>query len=344
MSPEQQRAVQLQNQYIESTAPVLQDLVKQGGLALSRYQAPDFTQYGTQGMGITQDAMTGARQLAAGQLPTAFQANMNSAIQDALTPYQQQFGNLGSRGVINSTSGKSWATSMADAAQRAAQSSYLNNLTTAANLNQSYGQTATAPLSFQTALYGAQTQPAKDFLTLGTATYQPTGQAATAAQQWQANLSAPASSTVVQRPDPFASVLGSVAGAATSAWMCFAKGTKIKTPMGLVDIENVKQGDKVCTLVGIKEVKKVLTGNEQTYTVKTNKGEIVCTETETFLTTDGSRCTDELFNGDILIHETGGAIVESITANEVQDVYEIVVPWFYANGFVIDGFDPTGGE
>ena len=215
MTPEQTRAVQLQNQYIEKTGPVLADLVDRGSAALQAYQAPNFSQYYQQGMDTTQAAVNQAKQLAQGQLPLAYQANMNQAVSDAMSPYVAQFGDMANKGVINSSIGKAWNTDAARAANAAALSAYNQNLTSASNLNQVYGQTATAPLAYQNTYYQTATQPAKDFLSLGTATYQPTGQAASAAQQWQAQLSSPASSTVVQNQSPFSSILGSVAGAAT---------------------------------------------------------------------------------------------------------------------------------
>lgn len=215
MSPEQQRAVQLQNQYIEKTGPVLANLVDRGSAALDAYQAPDFSKFYQYGLDVTQDASNQAKRLAQGYMPTAYKANMDAVISEALAPYQQQFNSLAGSGVINSTLGKNWAADMAKAGQTAANLAYNQNLTSASNLNQIYGQTATAPLGYQNTYYQTATQPAKDFLSLGTATYQPTGQAASAAQQWQAQLSSPASSTVVQNQSPFGSILGSVAGAAT---------------------------------------------------------------------------------------------------------------------------------
>ena len=211
LSPEQKRTIELQNKYLESTGPVLSDLVSKGSSALQAYQAPNFNQYANQGMGITQEAVAGNRALAQGNLPSAYNAGMDAAISEALTPYQQQFSNLGSRGVINSSIGKQWATEASKAAQTAANLAYNQNLTTASQLNAAYGQSATAPLNYQQALYGAQTQPAKDFLTLGTQTYQPTGQAANQAYQWQAAMSAPAQNQYVQQPG-FGSVFGSVLG------------------------------------------------------------------------------------------------------------------------------------
>lgn len=213
MTPEQKRTIQLQNQYLESTAPVLQSLVQKGNDALSGYQAPNFNQYAQQGMDITQNAIGMNRSLADGILPSAYKANVTQAVADAMQPYQQQFNTMANNGVINSSLGKSWAGEMSRGATAAANSAINQNLTSASQLNAAYGSSATAPLNFQSALYGAQTQPAKDFLTLGTQTYQPTGQAANQAYQWQAALSAPAQNNYVQQPG-FGSVLGTLGGAA----------------------------------------------------------------------------------------------------------------------------------
>lgn len=213
MPAEMKRNVALQNQYLEATAPVLQNLVQKGSNALNAYQAPDFTQFYQPGLQTTLDASNQARMLAQGLLPSAYQANVNQAVMDATAPYRQQFSNMGQSGTINSSLLRGLTTDMSRGATAAANQAINQNLASASNLNQLYGQTATAPLAFQNTYYQTQTQPAKDWLNLGTATYQPTGQAAQQAYQWQANLSAPAQNNYVQQPG-WGSVLGTLGGAA----------------------------------------------------------------------------------------------------------------------------------
>ena len=211
MTPDQKRTIQLQNQYLESTAPVLQSLVQKGNDALSGYQAPNFNQYAQQGMDITQNAMGMNRSLADGILPSAYKANVTQAVADAMQPFQQQFNQLGVNGTINSSLMRTLAGDMSRGATAAANSAINQSLASASQLTGAYGSSANAPLAYQTNLYNAQTQPAKDFLTLGTSTYQPTGQAAGQAYQWQTAMSAPAQNQYVQQPG-FGGVLGSIAG------------------------------------------------------------------------------------------------------------------------------------
>lgn len=211
MPAEMKQNVALQNKYLEQISPVLSDLVNKGSTALNQYQAPDYSQYYQSGLNTTLDASNMAKSLAQGNLPSAYKANMDASIQEALSPYQQQFAGLAGRGVINSSLGKDWASSASKAAQTAANLAYNQNMSAASQLTNQYGQTATAPLAYQNTYYQTQTQPAKDFLQLGTATYQPVGQAANQAYQWQAAMSAPAQNNYVQQPG-FGSVLGSIAG------------------------------------------------------------------------------------------------------------------------------------
>jgi hypothetical protein len=215
LSPEQKRTIALQNQYLEATAPVLSDLVNKGSTALNAYSAPDFSKYYQQGLDTTLDASNNARMLAQGRLPSAYQANVSQAVADAVSPYQQQFTRMGSSGTINSSLMRGLTTDMARGATAAANNAINQNLASASNLNQAYGQSATAPLGYQSTYYQTQTQPAKDFLTLGTSTYQPTGAAANQAYQWQAALSAPAQNNYIQQPglgSVFGTVLGGLAG------------------------------------------------------------------------------------------------------------------------------------
>lgn len=213
MTPEQKQAIAYQTKYLGETSPVLSQLVQKGATALDAYSPPDFNKYYNQGMNTTLDASNMSKSLAQGLLPSAYQANMQQAVTDAVSPYQTQFNTLANKGVINSTLGGTWSSDMARAATAAANSAYNQNLASASGLVNQYGSTATAPLAYQSTFYNTASQPAKDYLTLGTATYQPTGQAAGQAYQWQQGLSAPAQNNYVQQPG-FGSVLGTLGGAA----------------------------------------------------------------------------------------------------------------------------------
>ena len=103
----------------------------------------------------------------------------------------------------------------------------------------------------------------------------------------------------------------------------------------------VKVGDVVSTLCGAQEVTKTIQSVQPIVRVRTTQGELLCTETEWLLSVEGSVPAGELMQDDVLIHKNGGATVIAVDFDvDTVPVYEIVVPWFYANGFVVDGFDP----
>ena len=58
---------------------------------------------------------------------------------------------------------------------------------------------------------------------------------------------------------------------------CLIKGTKISTTRGLVNIEDVKKGDKVLTRSGFKRVNNILNKRSNTLKILTNKGSIEST-------------------------------------------------------------------
>ncbi len=108
-----------------------------------------------------------------------------------------------------------------------------------------------------------------------------------------------------------------------------------------VPIQEINVGDVVMTMTGHNKVQKTLSTTDQpTIKISTNKGSVTCTTSEVLLTVNGPIVAMNLIEGDIMVHNNGGAVIESITEGPVATVYEIVVPWFFANGFCVDGFDP----
>jgi hypothetical protein len=132
---------------------------------------------------------------------------------------------------------------------------------------------------------------------------------------------------------------GSVLGAAASIF-CFPAGTLISTPDGDVAIETLKVGDEVLSILGTVEIEKTIMSLSDTVHIVTDKGSVSATPSEHFLTQRGSVPLCNLQLSDILIRNDGFAEIQSMSLESRQTVYEIVCPWFFANGFAIDGFDP----
>ena len=320
--------------YLKVLSPILQKLATTGGAQVGTAINPDYNSMYASGLKQVNNANSNIASLASGQLPSAYQANMKLAVQDALSPYGTSFNNMANNGIINSSVGKQWATDAATAGNNAAINAYNTNMNSALGLNQSAVSAAANPFNYAAGFQSAAGSNAKDLLSLATGSYSPVG--STFSDYLKAGTGQSSSSTSTDN-----SGFGSILGTGLGIWACFVAGTKIATPNGDTNIEDVTVGNIVSTLVGDAPVEKTIsTSDMPVVTVMTDKGDVTCTPSEVLLTVDGPVAVCDLGQGDVLIRKDGGAIVTAIVDAGVATVYEIVVPWFYANGFVVDGFDP----
>ena len=149
-------------------------------------------------------------------------------------------------------------------------------------------------------------------------------------------------STVVtqnQKDNTLSSLIGA-AGSYLGSAKCFVAGTMIDVADGEMPIEQVKAGQQVDTINGYRTVEKTIIGTSPTVRIVTDMGEVKTTPTEHFITQRGSVPVFALKFTDTLICKGGFAHIQSMQKGEDEMVYEIVAPYFFANGFVIDGFDP----
>ena len=86
---------------------------------------------------------------------------------------------------------------------------------------------------------------------------------------------------------------------------CFARGTKVKTPSGDINIEDVRAGDTVCTLEGNKKVletHKIKSNTDNMVTVVLSNGkQLHVTKDHYILTTEGWIPAQNLAKGDLLL-------------------------------------------
>jgi hypothetical protein len=204
-----------------------------------------------------------------------------------------------------------------------------------ANLYQNQIASAANPYNYAAGYQQAATSNAKDLLSLATGSYQPVG--STFSDYLKAGTGQKSSSTSTDN----SGIWGALGTAGGLIAACFPADTKIATANGDVNIQDVQVGDKVSTLCGEQEVVKTMQSIQPIMQINTDRGKLRCTETEVLLSVDGPVNAGDLINGDVLIHKDGGAMVYDVQFDVDECmVYEIVVPWFYADGFVIDGFDP----
>lgn len=325
---------EINRDYLRVLSPILQNLANTGGAQVGTSITPDYNSMYGSGLNQINQANSNISSLASGQLPSAYQANMKLAVQDALSPYGTSFNNMANNGIINSSVGKQWATDASTAGNNAAINAYNTNMHSALGLNQAAVSSAANPYNYAAGFQSAASSNAKDLLSLATGTYQPVG--STFSDYLKAGTGQQSSSSTTDNSGIWGA-LGTGAGLA----FCFPADTPIATPDGDRPIQDVQVGDIVSTLVGDKPVTKTCQSVQPIARVRTTQGELLCTETEWLLSVEGSVPAGELMQGDVLIHKNGGATVIAVDFDvDTVPVYEIVVPWFYAGGFVVDGFDP----
>jgi hypothetical protein len=136
---------------------------------------------------------------------------------------------------------------------------------------------------------------------------------------------------------------------------CFPAGTKIRIADGTCLVEKVAVGDKVTTIgadgkSSSAKVTSIFVVNNRLWTVKTDAGDLVTTETQPLALTDGKlRPAGELKAGDKIYRWDGKerktATVASVKASErVEKVYNLVLgepTLFVANDFLARSKPPA---
>ena len=286
-----------------------------------------------------------------GQLPTAYQQNMENAIKSGV---QNSMGSLltdlGSRGVINSSVMNQGIQGINDAAAEAMTNAYTQNIGTLSQLAGQQIDQATAGITAGAAAQEAAQQPALNLWNASVGLNQGGTLGALA------GVSGKGTTTTKQSTSGggfFDSGLGGLFGGLASGWAstwCFAEDTLIKMADGTAKfIQDVVKGDKVLCphadgTESVEEVTDVMEPHHSdTYavTAKDKDGNyhvVFTTSTQPLLCADGTFVTV----GNMKIGKTlyGGLVIQSIEYDEFCKVYDLKVSGennYYADGFVAKG-------
>lgn len=142
-----------------------------------------------------------------------------------------------------------------------------------------------------------------------------------------------------------ATIVGNVAQFQRTSVTCFIKGTKVSTPRGKVNIEDIEPGDMVFAARNGKILRVLAVSknsSKQHFILKTEHRRVGATAEHPFLTTKGWRTAEKLKIGDRLRTEDG---IEILTNKELITeetfVYNLTVenPHTYiANGFAVHNY------
>lgn len=96
---------------------------------------------------------------------------------------------------------------------------------------------------------------------------------------------------------------------------CFVAGTKIWTPNGTKNIEDIKSGDEIFSHLGVTRTlsHSIPTGRFELLTIYTSAGKITCTLGHPFLTSEGWNPAEQLKTGDRLC--SNKSLMDALTAS-----------------------------
>lgn len=300
------------------------------------------------------NAQSGVSSLINGELPSAYQENMENSIKSGVN---NSMGTLltdvGNRGILNSSVTSKGISDINDAASEAMSNAYTSNI---GLLSQLYGQQTSSATSGITAGAAAQEAAQQPALNLWNASLGlNSGGTLGALNAVSGQGTTTATTNTSGGSGLFGGVLSGLAG--NSSLFCFAEETNVQTPSGDKEIKRIKAGDKViCPCV---DQDGTVTTKEETvektmqprysdvYIViakdTTNKKHYVNTTlTQPLMTEDGKFITVNKITLGHKLKMAGGntADVMSVVYSGERKVYDLKVTGennYYADGFIAKG-------
>lgn len=213
MSETGQKIESLNYDYLKTLSPQLQELVRQGGVALQNQVQPNYGQMYQPGLNTIGQAQGTINNLNQGILPQSFIDNQKAQVSEIAN---QGMGNILARnagkGVLNSSVTRSMTKDLNDSINNSIVNNYNQNLSSMSQLANQQMSSALAPANYAAGFQQAANQNAKDYFGLATGTYSPLGNTFGNYLQQQTALSAPAQTSVTQNQSPFGSILGTGLG------------------------------------------------------------------------------------------------------------------------------------
>ena len=319
----------------------------------------DFNKLNNQAQAQIGNANNTVQGLINGQLPTAYQQNMQDIINRGVQSTAGNYINsLGQRGVLNSSVTNQAMKDVSDSAANSMTNAYTQNMGLLSQLAGQQTDQATAGITAGAAAQEAAQQPAINLWQASLGLNQ--GGTGTAL----AGVAGKGTTTTTQNQGS-GGIWGGLAtgiGSGLVGLFCFVGSTKVDTPHGKVKIRDIKKGDKVISYnpeTDKDEITEVLKVSEpmiekvfaiQTADADGNTHHVVATKSQPLMRPDGSYVTVK----NIIVGQTelkGAGIVKMIAYNGKQPVYDLCVTGsgnyhnYYANGFIAqDGSELWGKE
>jgi hypothetical protein len=329
-------------QFATNSMNTADNLVNRGYSALGGTVNLDFNNM----LGNYNNAMTdinqGYQNMANGILPEQFAtARQNALNTDLNATIGNAINGLGNRGILNSSVTGSALNGITRNASDTLARNYTSDLGTFGNIlsNQqsSMGNALNANILGQQASF----YPAQQYMNMG---YNAASPLQNLFNTMYSGRMGTAGSTTTETP----STMDTVSSIASIAMMaCFAAGTTISTPKGIMFIEEIKVGDEVYSLDDNDKICTTTVTHVEApkpceiIELNTSIGVVKTTPTQRFLTSDGVFYVDEI-KGREIITKHGTAQILSIIPRPAEMVYDFTVEGrniFFANNLAAEGWD-----
>jgi hypothetical protein len=287
---------------------------------------------------------SGYGNLLSGNLPTAYSDARKATLTNDLTgTFGNAINNLASRGIINSSSQDTAFDSIGKKAADSLNASYSTDMNNYANIlgntaNNAANQLNTSAQAQQNSYYTPNQlfNYANNSLGAGQNLFN---------TLYNGRMGTGGSTTTQSGGGNSGawSALGSIGSAAI---MCFVAGTKIATPDGYKNIEDIKIGDKVYSLNGsvesVIELQEPFISPNDYMLIKTKTAQIRPTSTQPFMTTEGYLLPHQL-QGKKLVGIDKTEEVISVQGGQPKElVYDFKCTGanvYFADGFAVKGRD-----
>lgn len=339
---EEKRLMEQASAYAEAVAPNALALNNEAAKLLfgsyGTVQA-DYDQMNTAAQQQIATAQQGLANLTGGQLPAAYQQNMENAISQGL---QNTLGttlqSLADRGVLNSSVTNTALQGISDSAANTLAAAYQSNLNNLASLYNQQISAASQPIALSAAAQEAAQNPA---LQLWQSSLGLNG-ATTGALSALGNQGTHTGTTYTSS----SGLLGGVLTGAAGSLFCFTGDTLVATPTGDRPIKRIKQGDLVLAVQedGSTAPAKVLAcltpRYSEIYTVIAGENAVSTTLSQPLRLKDGTdRLVQDLTIGDELARVGRVTGIVHSGQRKVYDLKTEGTNYYLAGGFIAKGGD-----
>jgi len=342
---EETRLEKVQANYAEQTAPTALALQNVGSNMILNDPGITNVDYSAMNDAAQQGASNLSKQysdLSNGILPSSYLQNETSYLNDAM---QGTIGNtlsgLGNRGILNSSVTSGAMDSIGRNINATVAGNYNNNIKTQQSLLDSQYNNLSTPMTLANAAQNASIDIPSKILALSQGQQSDTSSLLNTLANRAANDKTTTQTTT--GGNDWLTGLLSGAGSYFGAASCFVAGTKITTPSGDKNIEDIQLDDAVMNPDGeIETVIEIMTpciSPDKYLTVETETKKVTTTSTQEFCTLQGDLIAPALI-GRKCITPDGTESVWAIYPAPTELVYDFKTTGsntYYANGFLVRG-------